>query len=278
MLGRDFTATKPFLSDPSAFALRNRNQDLKWLAKDDARSWAISNVWEVFEDELREALLTEESKDTALSGSLGLETIVSVLHQPPPPGHHEMLVRHRTEILRKYHLRREQNAVYQARLNEPYIVPGSLREQMQFNRLTWLVKTKLKTRGLPGNETPHAASGSETLVAATPEPELVSMLVSELSKKALSVLDELLPPSSKIKMSTVPWQDFLNFMSEVGFVIETTSGSAFIFDLPEKGRINVHRPHPSSTLQSFHLRNIATGLQRAFGRPRENFREAQAQA
>ena len=62
MLGRDFTATKPLLSDPSAFALRNRNQDLKWLAKDDARSWAISNVWEIFEDELREALLTEKAK------------------------------------------------------------------------------------------------------------------------------------------------------------------------------------------------------------------------
>ena len=74
--------------------------------------------------------------------------------------------------------------------------------------------------------------------------------------------------------TTVPWQDFLNMMADNGFVIESNGISAFAFIMDGYGRNVVHRLHPDSTLQTYHLRKIGMHWESQLGWQRKNFVQA----
>jgi hypothetical protein len=77
----------------------------------------------------------------------------------------------------------------------------------------------------------------------------------------MTVLDEVYPCEGERAMRV-----------DIGFSIESSGGSAFSFTMKDFGGINVHRPHPDSTLQTYHLRNIGTHMEKQFGWQRQNFR------
>lgn len=130
-------------------------------------------------------------------------------------------------------------------------------------------RTKEKTRGEASSNTD--SDNTERIHQPQTQPPAAAQLRFELPRKPFAVLDEIFPEGDHGAVSSVSWQDFQNMMGDIGFSIETNSGSAFAFMLEGHGRIVIHRPHPDSTLESYHLRNIATGLENQFGWQRLNF-------
>jgi hypothetical protein len=86
---------------------------------------------------------------------------------------------------------------------------------------------------------------------------LQSQEIYALGKKPFSILRHIIPTEEEDFGSTIAWQNFVKLMAQLGCTIETNGGPAFAFLLKGKGRIAIHRPHPDSTLQSYHLRDFA---------------------
>lgn len=116
-------------------------------------------------------------------------------------------------------------------------------------------------------ETNKVASTDKATGPPAPKPAHIYIL----PKRLLVIIRQLFPTASYAVGGTIAWQSFLNMMAQLRFAIETNGGSAFAFIFKGQGRIVVHRPHPDSTLQSFHLRNIVTELENQFGWGREWF-------
>jgi hypothetical protein len=135
-----------------------------------------------------------------------------------------------------------------------------------------LTKEKAKTKGLStasvSVDEMDLVPLTEALPSASVDPHFT------LSSKSMTLLDQIYPPKGERATTSITWQDFLSMMVDIGFSIETNGGSAHSFTMKEFSRINVHRPHPDSTLLTYHLRNIGTHLEKQFGLQRQNFKDA----
>ena len=155
-----------------------------------------------------------------------------------------------------------------AKYQEP-AAPETLNGSSLGQRRWQAQKEKLNTRGAPKNQM------DVTLLSDAPRIP-ARKGVFKLRRKSLPTLDLIFPDIGETFLGIVAWQDFLNFMVDIGFSIDPVGGSVFTFIMRGKGRISIHQPHPDSTLQPHHLRNIGTGLEEAFGWTRENFVEVEA--
>ena len=136
-------------------------------------------------------------------------------------------------------------------------------------------KKNAKTRGTAQHNPPETDLVASAALAV---PENTPQATFNVKNKSWFIIEELFPSISDEVGLSISWRDFLNFMVDLGFCIEPVGGSVYALVLSSsgRGRINVHPPHPESTLQTYHLRNIGTGMAKAFGWSRENFRPAQA--
>lgn len=130
----------------------------------------------------------------------------------------------------------------------------------------------------------HTPSASDDAVLLTREHQ-VCLSQAVLTPKSIRIpikrsnflVVKSLFSSAQANVSAVRWLRFLNFMKDAGCKVETgrigyTFKSQNVAN-GEQASVNIHRPHPDSTLYAVHLRNVLEPIQHAFGWRKEMFVE-----
>jgi hypothetical protein len=137
-------------------------------------------------------------------------------------------------------------------------------------------KVKVKTRATTESEESSTGSASDIVEDDKPEPLKVAV-----SRGAFSIFQAMFPTTgNEYGTRVVKWSAFVNAMAEgeVGFVARHNGGgSAFTFEPNEmpkwkrKGKIVLHKPHPTPELDSVML--LINGKRRSkwFGWSKETF-------
>lgn len=99
------------------------------------------------------------------------------------------------------------------------------------------------------------------------------VVIVHLSKKrSLATFHAMFPLTVEQRQHKVEWHDFLLSMEDAGFAIRNGGGSIVIFDhLHSAGKVNIHRPHPETTIDSDHLQFTGQRLSLHFGWTRSSF-------
>jgi hypothetical protein len=135
-------------------------------------------------------------------------------------------------------------------------------------------KAKIKTRSDKASfekELGRMAISSDQLSSEkTSEPKVT------VKEKALEIFRSLFP-NSEGDTKSVAWDSFVDAMLKVGFEARCSGGSAVLFELDGeskwygKGKIVIHRPHPSSAIDPVMLLSIGKRMKKWFGWSRESF-------
>ena len=274
----DTEATK-LLEQISALAPIKGKKDVKWLQKEEKRRTALFRAWDDYMAMYvvtHYRIMTQRAVEGAscpgitefLSAPTPLRLLLYDLVLELPSSYLSQFKAQREEILARHEAYLDGKAEDGPVMSE--WAASSTREDEITAFKAQLPKIKPKTRNSP-QEGPSDDDNAEPDDLDAPAPPLKSQETFSLPRKLFNVVRQIFPAADEQSGGTVAWQSFLNMMAEVGFAIETNGGSAFAFIRKGHGRIVIHRPHPDSTLQSYHLRNIGTGLENQYGWQRENF-------
>ncbi|KAJ2984487.1 hypothetical protein NUW58_g6033 [Xylaria curta] len=143
-------------------------------------------------------------------------------------------------------------------------------------------QTKRKTRGKPTKQKtktrPKASDQADVVypeevtesqndtLKSNPAPAPV-----RTTKRALHAIKLMFPETPQETSGTIQWGEFLNAMSDMGFVARNLGGSGVSFEAEGQGRIVFHRPHPGPRISPVMLQMIGARMNRWFAWTRESF-------
>lgn len=146
-------------------------------------------------------------------------------------------------------------------------------ESPSFRKVT---RKKRKVFNLPSTSEDEGSSTKEVLLPVLQSLVTPKVVHIPIKRSNFPVVKSLFS-SAQANVSAVRWLQFLNFMQDAGCKVETgrigcTFTSQNIMS-GEAASVNIHRPHPDSTLYAVHLRNNLASIQDAFGWQKEMFVE-----
>lgn len=129
-------------------------------------------------------------------------------------------------------------------------------------------KAKVKTRS--DKSSIEKELQAMTMSSGQPSSEDPSEPTVAVKEKPLGIFRSLFPQNEGGTKS-VAWDSFVDAMSKVGFEARRSGGLAVLFE-PNgeskwygKGKIAIHRPHPSSTIDHVMLLSIGKRMNTWFG-------------
>ncbi|KAH0378240.1 hypothetical protein KCU92_g8800, partial [Aureobasidium melanogenum] len=122
-----------------------------------------------------------------------------------------------------------------------------------------------------GTQSPTRAI--ESPATPTPQPEQIKIAVR---RDNIAIFKAMFPNTGEDSSRSFAWQHFLAAMTDDGFSILQSQGSAVTLKLERTKGVNtivVHRPHPVATINPIMLRSIAKRITKWFGWHRETIVE-----
>jgi hypothetical protein len=259
----------PLLQGMSAFTKKQDARDLQWLQAEDAKRAVLEDAWRNYLECFTAVhyIRMAASKCETQSGS---KEMLEKLHHQPPSAYFKQLRKEREPIVARYIMRVKQQHLADT---GPVVSDWAKSRQGQYSITAFKAALPILKEKTRKATTVHFAAdatviGLQGIIAGRVQPKTIYSIFP----KRFFIIDEIFPDEDGQPGMVVPWQEFLQLMNrDIGCVIETNGGSAFAFILEKVGRVMVHRPHPDSTLQSYHLRNIGMSLEKQFGWQRESF-------
>lgn len=138
-------------------------------------------------------------------------------------------------------------------------------------------KEKKKTRPEQGKAATPQKPRDDPAVApedSARRPSTISTSSIKTTKRAMGVFSKMFCGESDVAGQGCDWDQFVLSMKDVGFSACSSTGSAVQFDLPDKGKIVFHKPHPVPKVDHIMLKAMGKRLKKWFGFGKETFTTA----
>ncbi|KAI4782125.1 hypothetical protein E4T52_02919 [Aureobasidium sp. EXF-3400] len=137
------------------------------------------------------------------------------------------------------------------------------------------VARKTRTRSPPSLGQDSGPPSRTVESPATPTPQLEQIKIA-VRRDNIAIFKAMFPEKGEDSSRSFAWQHFLAAMTDAGFSILQSQGSAVTLKLDRiegEDKIVVHRPHPVATLHPIMLRAIAKRITKWFGWDKETIVE-----
>ncbi|CAD0108394.1 unnamed protein product [Aureobasidium uvarum] len=238
-------------------------KDLKWLDEATAARACLTQLWEHFKE-----LWVKDLVKAKVSQRL-IDEDVKVLSAASNSRHQEELVREKQDILE--HVAQSAEAAKSYTQVEVQTVWGKENHH----------PAALPIRSTPKAPLiPDATNGPQNQVVLYVPPAKIAALpsIQHVKSESLVVFHHMFPVRGAESQRSFSWQDFLSAMTDAGFSILQSQGSAVTLKLDHPAdsgvkTIVLHRPHPSPTVNPVMLRRIAKRMEKWFSWHRKMFVE-----
>lgn len=136
-------------------------------------------------------------------------------------------------------------------------------------------KARTRSPSSPAQDTELSSSATET--PADPTSQLPPVKI-DIRRDNIAIIKAMFPKNGEDSSRSFAWQHFLAAMTDAGFSILQSQGSAVTLKLEKSKGVNtivMHRPHPVATINPIMLRSIAKRITKWFGWQRETFVEGE---
>lgn len=109
-------------------------------------------------------------------------------------------------------------------------------------------KTRTRSPSSPAQDTESSSSATETPAPATSQPRPVKIAIK---RDNIAIIKAMFPKNGEDSSRSFAWQHLLAAMTDAGFSILQSQGSAVTLKLQKSKGVNtivVHRPHPVATI------------------------------
>lgn len=132
-------------------------------------------------------------------------------------------------------------------------------------------KARIRSPSSPAQDIESPSTATE--IPAPPASQPVKIAIR---RDNIAIIKAMFPKNGEDSARNFAWQHFLAAMTDAGFSILQSQGSAVTLKLEKSKGVNtivVHRPHPVATINPIMLRSIAKRITKWFGWQRETFVE-----
>ncbi|KAI4723841.1 hypothetical protein E4T49_08430 [Aureobasidium sp. EXF-10728] len=236
-----------------------------WLQEADASQKALDVFW----SEMRTIWARKLREEGGVAEHYIKEDIDGLMSFSQEEKHLEELAAQREYVLRQIARANKQTidteATSQTVWGEDTGSPPSVTSVSRKNR------TRSPLFSGQGTESPPPTLAAPAAPLSQPEPVKIA-----IKRDNIAIFKAMYPKNGEDSSRSFAWQHFLAAMTDAGFSILQSQGSAVTLKLEKSKGVNtivVHRPHPVATINPIMLRSIAKRITKWFGWHRETFVE-----